>query len=104
MRPLSKLELVHAVLIVLALVFATFALGIPGAPEQVGLVLVGVLAFSVLSWVALDRLLPAAHWRHEVSEAGGRRFMAMVLRAPFYLTAIALALVVFMAYLKTTRQ
>lgn len=101
MKPLSKLELVHAGLIVLALVFAMFALGIPGTPEQVGLVLLGVLAFSVLSWFALGKLLPAAHWRHEVSEAAGRRVMAMAVSAPFYLTAIALAVVVVMAYLKT---
>lgn len=101
MRPLSKLELVHAGLIVVALVFATLVLGIPRAPEQVALVLLGVLAFSVLSWFALDRLLPAVHWRHEVSEAAGRRIMAMVLRAPFYLTAIALAVVVVMAHLGT---
>ncbi|MUV14600.1 hypothetical protein [Noviluteimonas gilva] len=102
---MSKLEVLHGGLTALALLVATIALGgVPALFEKAGIVLLRVVAFSVLSWIALGFLLPGArrsdsHWRAPLSNAVGNRLMGIALRAPFYLLAVTLVVVVILGYL-----
>ena len=107
MRALSKLEMVHGGLTVLAFVVAAVAVGggILESPAKALVVLVGVLALSVLSWIALGWLLPGArrpdsHWRAPLSNAAGKRIMGIAVRAPFYLLAVAFAVVIVLGYMR----
>lgn len=103
MRPLSKLEVVHGGLVALAMLATTIAWGIPATPGAIARQLVVVATFGFVAWIALRffarRSGSALH--APLSDAAGRRILGTALRAPFWLTAIALAVVVTLAWLKS---
>jgi hypothetical protein len=98
MKPLSKLQVIHGGITALAFVLAA-VVGVNASTANFVLALIAAFVFSFLSWLALGWLLPGArlpdsHWREPLSDPAGKRIMGFALRAPFYLLALFLVVVI----------